>query len=61
MEQTTIQLMIEYLNGLLDIEDKMIILYSNNQKAVEDIKKNWQQLNNIKTVAIQLLEKKSRL
>ncbi len=56
-EGSAIEKMIEYLNGLLKIEDDLILTNSKNEDAVKDIKENWQQLNRIKEMALTIQKK----
>lgn len=56
-EGSAIEKMIEYLNGLLKIEDDLILTNSNNEVAVKDIKENWQQLNMIREMAFTIQKK----
>ena len=61
MLTTALQDVLEYINGLLKIEDKLILEYKYNDKSVEDIKHNWQQLNRIKEVVLSRLEKEKNI
>lgn len=60
-ERTPMATMLAFLNGMLKIEDNLILEYGDNPKAVEDIKTNWQQLNKIKEMAIPLLEAERKM
>jgi hypothetical protein len=57
MKQTAMQEMIFYLNGLLKIEDKLLLEFKDNKESVKNIKENWQQLNRLKEISILLLKK----
>lgn len=59
---TPIKTMIDYLNGLLKIEDNLIIQFKDAPpKEIQAIKDNWQQLNMIKEIALSLLEKEKSI
>lgn len=55
--KTAMTNMIAYMDGLLKIEDGLILKYKDAPpQAIEEIKYNWQQLNRIKEIAIKLLD-----
>lgn len=59
-EATPMETMLEFMNGLLKIEDNLILQYSKQEHCVKDVKENWQQLNMIKEMVITLLAKEKK-
>lgn len=59
-EKTAMTLMVEHMAGLLKIEDGLLEKYKYLPDAVADIKKNWEQLNDIKEIATKLIEKEKQ-
>jgi hypothetical protein len=57
--KTAMGKMIEFLDGMLGIEDNLVIENKDNKAAVEDIKRNWEQLNTIKGIAL-ILQKQEK-
>jgi len=54
---TPMQNMIAYMDGLLKIEDNLMVEFKDAPpNQIQGIKDNWQQLNMIKEIAIKLLE-----
>lgn len=55
MERTPIGTFLEFIDGLLKIEDKLIVKHGKDLKAVEDIMANTEQLRRIQKMAKSLL------
>ena len=49
---TAIESLVQFMDGLLGVEDNLIKEYGDNLDAVKAIKDNWQQLNMIKQMIV---------